>query len=351
MGAVALLIATVGVRGLAGKIQLNPIKPTLISQPLTDEQQGIVAVRAAKASVVNIIGIGNVSGSGTDSAALSTISGTGFIIDSNGLIVSNSHVVEDSTFQYTVLLADGTQYDAKVLGLDKFDDVALLKISASGLPVANLGDSDSLETGQTVFAIGNSLGKYEFTVTKGVVSALGRQVNVDTPDATSAPRLKNLIQTDAAISPGNSGGPLINLAGQVIGMNTLMDTSGEGLGFAVPVNVIKDAVQQLQTYGKVFRPFLGVEFITIDKSEQVLRQLSTSQGAWVKSVTPGSPAAAAGLMAGDIIVQINHEPLTQSNELDRVVSKYPTGSQILITYIRNTQQFDTVLVLGSFVQN
>jgi S1-C subfamily serine protease len=243
---------------------------------------------------------------------------------------------------YTVVLGDGSEYPAKILNLDKFDDIALLQISASNLTPATLGDSDTLETGESVFAIGNSLGKYSYTVTRGVVSGLGRSVDV----SEDADRLHNLIQTDASINPGNSGGPLINLAGQVVGMNTLIDTEGSGLGFAIPINTIKDAEMQLKTFGKVSRPFLGVMFLNIDPATQITQNLTVENGALITSVKSGTPADLAGLQANDIIVGVNDTVLNQSNSLDDVIGKFSAGSQITLKILRNGQEMDVPVVLG-----
>ncbi|HVY68050.1 MAG TPA: trypsin-like peptidase domain-containing protein, partial [Patescibacteria group bacterium] len=317
LGVAVALAAGYYTPGFSAAVKTAAIKPAAQTAPLTDEQQGIAAVRAVKAAVVNIVGVQQPAPLPTSSRpslsvapAPSADSGTGFIISSDGLIVSNNHVISDKQFSYTVVFADGTQYPATIVGQDTLNDVALLKINASGLPAAALGDSDSLETGQTVFAIGNSLGKYQNTVTKGVVSALGRAVSVSSQDGTPQPRLQNLIQTDAAINPGNSGGPVINLAGQVVGMSTLIDAGGESLGFAVPVNTIKNSVQQLQAFGKVSRPYLGVIFTTLDPYTRALNNVSANEGALVKSVADNSPAAFAHIQAGDIIVDINKEQLT-----------------------------------------
>jgi serine protease Do len=342
--AVALMSA-VGV--LSQTIKFNAIKPAA-NQPLTDEQQGILAVRMAKASVVNIIGVENqasstASSSGpTITAAPNEVLGTGFVLDSSGTIVSNNHVVEDPNMNYTVVLSDGTGYPAKVLYLDKFDDIALLQINANNLTPANLGDSDSLETGQTVFAIGNSLGKYGYAVTRGVVSGLNRGVDVSEYSA----RLHNLIQTDAAINPGNSGGPLINLAGQVVGMNTLIDTEGSNLGFAIPVNIIKDAVQQLKIFGKVSRPFLGVMFTNIDPGVQIIQNLSVQNGALITEVLPNMPAASAGLLAGDIITGVNNIALNQNESLDDAIGKLQAGNQVTLKVLRNGSSIEIPVVLG-----
>jgi len=336
------------VQGLASDIKFAAVKPTG-SQALTDEQQGVLAVRTAKASVVNILGLPQpVAASGTGSGITVTpvpqgqISGTGFVIDGSGLVVTNDHVVSDDAFRYLVVLSDGTQYNATILGQDKYDDVALLKIDASSLVPAKLGDSDSLETGQTVFAIGNSLGRYQDSVTRGVVSGLGRGITAD----PSSPTMHNWIQTDAAISSGNSGGPLINMAGEVVGMNTLMDMQGEALNFAVPINTIKDSINQLKTFGKVSRPFLGVKFLNIDPQVQADKKLSVSVGALIVSVSDNTPASRAGLLSGDIITGVNNQTLNSQNPLDSTVQKYQAGTQLTFRVLRGSEKLDLPIILG-----
>lgn len=329
-------------------LKLKPIKPISgKTKDLSDEQQAIAAVRLAKPAVVSIVG--NRVDQMSNEAVLdfNVVNGTGFIINPNGLIVSNSHVVSDVKNKYFVVFSDGSQYEAKVLGADKYNDIALLKIEVGNLPASRLGNSDNLETGQTVFAIGNSAGKYQNTVTRGVVSALGRAIGLG-DETNPQPRLQNLIQTDAAINSGNSGGPVINLSGEVIGMSTLVDRSGESLGFAVPINAVKTSVQQILDFGKVSRPFLGVNFTTVNKAVQALKQLSTSEGAYIKAVAVGSPAERAGLLAGDVIVEINREKLTLINEMDKVLFKLPVGSTVVIGYLRNGKKEEAVAVLGEY---
>lgn len=327
-------------------IKFNSVKPAVNGAALTDEQQGILAVRKAKASVVSIIG--RPSSLGQPQAGINvtpqTDSGTGFIWSQNGLVITNNHVVAQQGLDYFVVFADGTEYPAKILGQDSYFDVAVLKIETANLPVADLGDSDGLETGQTVFAIGNALGKYQNTVTRGVVSGLGRSVQVD--DGSGSPRLRNLIQTDASINPGNSGGPLINLNGQVEGMNTVIDRGGEGLGFAVPVNVIKFAVPQLVADGKILHPYLGVKFVTIDGTVKKLNSLPVSDGALVSEVVSGGPASKAGILPGDIIISINHSALSQARQLDDAVGQFLAGNQILVTLLRNKETVELPVILG-----
>jgi len=325
--------------GIAQKVKLNPIKPVANqTAPLTDEQQAIAAVRTAKASVVNIVGVNDLNSSPDQPsiAPLNIVAGTGVIIDSNGLIISNSHVVSEPNSSYDVVFSDGAKYPARVLGTDSYSDIALLKIDAAGLQAAKLGNSDSLETGQTVFAIGNSLGKYQNTVTRGVISGLGRNVAI-AAGGGPVPRLQDLIQTDAAINPGNSGGPLINLAGEVIGINTVIDNGGQGLGFAIPINVFKSEVDDLKILGKVSHAFLGISFLTIDKGLAAAKNLGKQDGALIVSVVPASPAASAGIIEGDIIVAIDGSTLNTNNQLDKVIQKYKTGNKVTLAVFRDGQ--------------
>jgi len=328
-------------------IKFNSIKPTASSQTLTDEQQGILAVRLAKASVVNIVGASKPlqpSADLTITVPSSSVSATGFVLDSSGLIITNDHVVDDPSLNYWVFLADGTKYPAKVESEDKYDDVALIRVDASLTP-ATLGDSDALETGQTVFAIGNSLGKYQDSVTKGVVSGLGRSVdNVQSDE----PRVPNLIQTDAAISLGNSGGPLVDLSGEVVGMDTLMDTGGDSLGFAIPINVIKDVIKQIKLFGKVSRPFLGVQFSTIDPAIQAENNLPVSDGAYIIAVSTNGPADAGGLKAYDIITAVNGQNVNLANQLDTILQKLQAGNQITLKVLRDGQTLNLNIILGEF---
>lgn len=331
---------------ISQNIKLNPIKPAS-NRTLTDEQQGILAVRKAKASVVNIVGDRKTTGRGDSTEIVEQVSGTGFIYNSEGLIVSNSHVVEDETAEYSVIFPDGTEYPAKILGLDKYNDVGLLKIEAKNLSAAALGNSDILETGQSVFAIGNSLGRYQNTVTKGVVSGLGRLLGLGTPDNPKT-RYQNLIQTDAAINPGNSGGPLINMLGEVVGINTAIDRTGESVGFAVPINSVKSSVSQLLSLGKVSHPYAGLVFATINKTLKAEKNLTADQGALVLSVTADGPSYYAGVRNGDVILEINREKLNEHSELDAVVQKYRAGDTVLVRLLRGAEIIETPLLLGEY---
>lgn len=333
--------------GIAKNIKLNQIKP-VANQALTDEQQGILAVRTAKASVVNIVGQSPPdpnAGKSPLTADLppASVAGTGFVLEANGLIVTNYHVIETQGVNYSVVLADGSNYPAQIIGTDTFDDIALIKINANNLVPAHLGDSDALETGQTVFAIGNSLGKYQNSVTRGVVSGLSRAVD----ENQGGPTNHNWIQTDAAINLGNSGGPLINMAGEVVGMNTLIDVTGESLGFAIPINTIKAVVGQLKTFGTVSKPFLGIQFTTIDAQLKAQQNLPVSDGALILAVSPGSAADSAGMKANDIATSINGQKLDQQHSLDEEIQKYQAGQQITMRVLRNGQSLDLQVILGT----
>lgn len=309
---------------------------------LLDETRAIQAVRNTKISVVNIVG------SRESGLQVDAVYGTGYIVESNGYIISNSHVVESKNLDYRVQLFTGEEFPARVIGIDKYFDIAVLKIESKNLATVKLGNSDSLETGQTVFAIGNSLGKYQNTVTRGVVSGLNRNISIGTRQ-NPAPRLQNLIQTDASINPGNSGGPLINIYGEVIGMNTVIDTEGQGLGFAIPINVIKDAYNQLKTLGKVPHPYLGISFETIDKNLKFTENLVVDQGALVVNLDPQGPAAKAGLKIRDVIIAINGEVLTTKNELDVLMQrKYQAGNQVLLRVKRGGEVLDFTIILGEY---
>jgi serine protease Do len=355
-GAIVLLavgIVSWGTSAQGLNIKLSSIKPvatqTTNSATLTDEQQGILAVRTAKVAVVNIVGSASLNTLQNNPFGAQQTSGTGFVIDSNGYIVSNSHVVADQNETYNVIFSDGSSYPATVVGMDTYSDVAVLKINKTGLTAAKLGNSDSLETGQTVFAIGNSLGRYQNTVTKGVVSGLSRSVSLGTPN-NPQPRMQNLIQTDAAINPGNSGGPLINMNAEVVGVNTLIDTTGQGIGFSIPINVVKSIADQLRANGKVSHPYLGINFQTIDKTLQAIKQLPVSDGAYVATVVSGGPAAKAGMLAGDIITKLEGQAINATNELDVFLQRYPAGKQVTLTILRNGQTLELPVVLGVYQQ-
>jgi serine protease Do len=278
--------------------------------------------------------------------------GSGFIIRSDGLIVTNKHVVSDTTATYTVLMNDGRKYDAQVLARDPVNDIALVKISESKLPTVPLGDSTNLEIGQKVIAIGNSLGQYQNTVTTGVISGIGRSITA--AGTSGSEQLEGVIQTDAAINPGNSGGPLLDIGGAVIGVNTAIDSEGQLVGFAIPVNDIKKDVESFEKTGKITKPLLGVRYVLVNQSIKEENQLNVDYGALIVSggtpgnpaVMPGSAADKAGLREGDIILEINGTKIDQNNSLARLMKNFIPGDQIKMKILSREETKDLTLTLG-----
>ncbi len=261
--------------------------------------------------------------------------GSGFIVSSDGLILTNKHVVTDTKAEYTVITYDGKKYDAEVLARDPTQDLAIIKINATGLKQAKLGDSDSIKLGQTAIAIGYSLGEFSNTVSVGVISGLSRTITASGKNF-GAETIQGVIQTDAAINPGNSGGPLLNLKGEVIGVNTAVASGAENVGFAIPINQAKRDIQSVKTSGTIKVPYLGVRYITITADLAASEKLPVSDGALVKSdgktdaVLSNSPAAKAGIKAGDIIVELNGEKLTTEKTLGSIIQKYNIGDALTV---------------------
>jgi len=275
--------------------------------------------------------------------------GSGFIISSDGLIVTNKHVVSDENASYTVLTNDGKKYDAKVLALDPSLDLAVIKISTSGLPTVSLGDSDSLKLGQTAIAIGNALGEFRNTVSVGVISGLSR--NITATGGGSTETLKNLIQTDAAINAGNSGGPLLNLKGEVVGINVAMASDAQSIGFSLPINQVKKAIQSVQTSGRIITPYLGIRYLVITSDLAKTQPLPVENGVLVggdknnPAVIKNSPADKAGIKAGDIVTEINGEQITQDKTLGLLIQKYNVGDAITLKVLRAGKEMTFTITL------
>lgn len=268
--------------------------------------------------------------------------GSGFVVDT-GIIVTNKHVVSDTQATYKIIASDNKEYPVKHIYRDPQNDLAILQIDAT-LPTIELGDSSALKVGQSVIAIGTALGQFRHTVTTGVISGLGRGISAG-DGFTMAEKLDNVIQTDAAINPGNSGGPLLNSSGQVIGVNVAVAQGAQNIGFALPINVIKDSLKNFNQTGKFSRPFVGVSYKIISQQEALLNDVVA--GAYVVSVIPGSSADKAGLKAGDIITSFGGVALndTENNSLTTLVTKYKVGDTVQVDYIRNRQKFSTPLTL------
>jgi len=260
--------------------------------------------------------------------------GSGFIISDDGYILTNNHVVNGAD-EIKVKLSDGREFKAEVKGLDEKLDLALIKITPKGnLPVAKLGDSDLIEVGEWVMAIGNPFGLAE-TVTAGIVSAKGRVIGSGPYD--------DYIQTDASINPGNSGGPLFNARGDVIGINTAIVAGGQGIGFAIPINMAKSIIPQLRDKGKVTRGWLGVSIQPVTPELAQSFNLEGEQGALVAEVLPDSPAEKAGIKPGDVVVEFNQRKISEMNELPRIVAATEVGKTVQLKVIRDKKP-ETVTV-------
>lgn len=271
--------------------------------------------------------------------------GTGFLINSEGYIVTNKHVVIDEEANYTVLMNDESTREAEVLARDPINDIAILKIEGNNFPHLELGDSDTLKVGQTVIAIGNALGEFRNTVSTGVISGLSRSI-VAGGTGIGTEQLTGVIQTDASINPGNSGGPLLNIAGQVIGINTAIVRSAQNIGFTIPVNEIRSVYESVKEFGRIVRPFLGVRYIMINEMVVEANQLEIDHGALLVrgetdldlAVLPGSPADIVGLTENDIILEINGKRIDSSNPLNKAIAQLKPGDEVKLKIYRDGEE-------------
>ena len=259
---------------------------------------------------------------------------TGFIISQDGLIVTNKHVVSQTGVTYRVITKDNREFRVEKIYRDPANDLAILKISGDIFVPAQLGDSSNLKVGQFVIAIGTALGEFRHTVTTGVISGLGRGIVAGTPFEGYVERLDNVIQTDAAINLGNSGGPLLNSAGQVIGVNVAVAQGAENIGFAIPINIVKDSIKNFEETGRFSRPFLGVRYQMIDRETAILNKIP--QGAYVVEVVSGSPADKAGIREEDILTELDGEVIREEGGgLAALINKKKVGDQVKIELWRD----------------
>ncbi|HET9877781.1 MAG TPA: trypsin-like peptidase domain-containing protein [Candidatus Limnocylindria bacterium] len=281
--------------------------------------------------------------------------GSGFIYDADGWILTNKHVV-DGADTLKVQLNDTRIFDGTVYGVDPLTDLAVVKIEASGLPVAELGSSADLERGQLAIAMGSPLGtSYQNTVTTGVVSGLGRQIQAGDASQTSSETLNNLIQTDAAINPGNSGGPLVNSAGQVIGVNTAVATNAQGIGFAIPIDIAKPIAQQaIDGIQPFVRPWIGVYYVPVTKQVAAEEGLAVEYGVWINppangqpAIFAGSPAEAAGLQEGDIIVEVDGERIDADHDLAAAIVSHNPGDTVTLRVLNGSSTREVTVTLGT----
>ncbi len=365
-GCVAVSIATlILASALVGRGQL---RSTVEAQKFSfDEQEATVrAFKKISPAVVNITVIDSQTVSVIDLGSGSTQSktekkeagsGTGFLISPDGLIITNKHVVNaasSDTAEYKITMTSGKKYYAQLIGKDPLNDLAILKIFDKNLPFVELGDSSKLQPGLTVIAIGNSLGQYQNSVTKGIISGLARDI-VASDQVGRAESLGNVIQTDAEINTGNSGGPLVDLSGKVVGINVATDASGKSIGFAIPVNDALPVIRSAREIGRIVRPRLGIRYVNVTPDLAKEKKLSRQSGALVSAGSAGepavvadSPAAKAGIQEGDIIFEIDGLKIDEKNTLVSVTQQYKPGKKIGLKIDRKGKVIVKVVELDEF---
>ena len=265
--------------------------------------------------------------------------GTGFIVRSDGIILTASHVVINRSINYKVVTSDEKTYEVKKIDVDPSLDFAILKIEAQNLPTLTLGDSGAVKVGQEVVAIGNALGKFTNSVTRGIVSGIGRGVTTSNAAGVSQETLENVIQTDAALNPGNSGGPLLDLGGGVVGINFATTVGAENIGFVIPINSVRSVLEEYYSQGRIIRPFLGISYVMIDKSTSLLQGIP--QGAFVRTVMVGSPAEKSKLEPGDIVIKFGGFQLNEENTLASAISKFKVGDTVDLEIWRDGKTIKT----------
>ena len=341
-------VAAVNVMSPAASTASSTQAGTLVSNVRVDETSAITSAvqRTSPAVVVIQSTVAGRRGSGTGI-------GSGIIFNANGWILTNKHVVAGAS-QLKVTLADTRSFDARVYGVDPLTDLAIVKINASGLPTVQLGSSAGLNIGQLAIAIGDPLGTFANTVTTGVVSGLGRQIQAGDVTSLSGEQLNNLIQTDAAINPGNSGGPLLNAAGQVIGINTAVASSAQGIGFAIPIDIAKPIMQQALAGKQLSRPWMGVYYVPVTRQVASDMKLSVTSGALIDApsggapaVVAGGPAAQGGLRAGDVIVAVDGVAVDATHDLSTLIVPHAPGERVTLTIVRGGSQQTVQLTLGT----
>lgn len=367
----ATLQRSVGITTDGGSIQA--VSQGSVSNITVKEDSAVVSsVKKVMSSVVSVVytkdvevinpfGFGYPYDSPSTSIQTQQGGGTGFIITSDGLIATNKHVIDVEGAKYTVITQDGEKYDAQVLAKDAVNDFAILKIEAKNLPVVEFGNSDDLEIGQRVIAIGNALGEFQNSVTVGVLSGKERSLVASDSYGNNTEALEGLLQTDAAINEGNSGGPLVNVSGQVIGINTATAAKGqsEGIGFAIPISSLKAAIESIKKTGKIVRPYLGVRYVVVDQKIAAIKGIDADSGvivmgddsAGLPAVVKDSPAEKAGIKGGDVILKINNDELGEGKSLNRFLSQYSPGQEVTLKILRDGKQFDVKVTLGEATSN
>ncbi|MCU0505820.1 MAG: trypsin-like peptidase domain-containing protein [Chloroflexi bacterium] len=364
LSAVLASAGTYGLLRATGELDQPPaISTTVPAEPAGTVQQvtidessaAVAAAQNVSPAIVTIVTTGNAGDlngffQGQDIPATGV--GSGIIYDTNGWVLTNRHVVTGAE-EVSVRLKDGREFGATVYGIDTLTDLAIVKVEATGLPTATFGDSGAIKVGQAAIAIGSPLGTYTNSVTSGIVSALGRTITVD--DGST---IRNLIQTDAAINPGNSGGALLDAGGNVIGINTAIASTAEGIGFAIPVNMAKPIMAQAQEGKPIARPWIGIRYVAIDPQVAKERGLTVTDGVLVDggqdpsgnaqdAVVPGGPGAEAGLKSGDIIVKIDGVAISEAQPFEYLLVQNAPGDDLRLTVLRDGAETDVTVTLGT----
>lgn len=309
---------------------------------VTEESATISAVQAVSPSVVSVLEK-SLTYDFFNGPSLSENSiGTGFVVDKD-LIVTNKHVVSDTSAQYTVVTSDNKKLNAIQIYRDPINDLAIVKVENGNLPSVKLGNSDNIKVGQTVLAIGNALGQFSNTVTRGIISGIGRGITAQSSLFGPSESLENVIQTDAALNPGNSGGPLVDLAGQVIGVNVAISQGGENIGFSIPINKVTELIDNFKANKKISRPFLGVRYTMI--SDALAEDRGLVAGAYIREVVSGSAAEEAGVKVNDIITQVDGKNLNETNTLASVLGSKKVGDKMTLSVWRGGKTLTIIVTL------
>lgn len=340
--AISIIALVIAIAALLNKAPVSvPSTPKIEKVTVEQTSATISAVKKVSAAVVAITSKSQV----TDIFGFTQSvegAGSGFIITADGLIATNRHVVRDENARYTVVTSDNKKFDATVVARDPIQDLAIIRIDAKDLPVVDLGDSDKLQIGEQVIAIGNPLGRFQNSVTAGILSGIQRNLE-------EQPDLEGLLQTDAAINPGNSGGPLVNIKGQVIGINTAK-SGGEGLGFAIPVNTVKKVIESVQKTGRIMRPYLGVKYVILDRKTAALNDLDVEFGAYVAQVIKLSPAEKAGIKVNDIILEFDGTKVDKDNSLARAIASKEVGDKVTLKVRHGDKEISIQVTLEEYTE-
>ena len=338
--------------------QQNNATPQIVEQKILNEESVVIDIAERISPTVVTVGISKTQkinsfnpldpfslfDTPTKEQKIEQDIGSGFVVDKNGLLITNKHVVADRQAKYRVVTADNETYEVTKIYRDPTNDLAILKINANNLPMATLGDSSNLKVGQFVTAIGTALGEFRHTVTTGVISGLGRGITAGSPFEGYVEQLDNVIQTDAAINPGNSGGPLLNSLGQVIGVNVAIAQGAQNIGFAIPINTVKDMLQNFRQTGEFSRPFLGVRYAMVTEEAAILNEVP--EGAYVVEIVSKSPADKAGIKKEDIIVELDNQKIKDvKGGLAAIISQKKVGEKISVKIWRKGETIELIAEL------